>query len=112
MGNNTVTIVKAQTPFIDLGEDYFEFTPEANFIGKRIKWSLNTADTMELKGSTFIKQSVNITELYSDLKYPVKIQTKFPIHVKKANGDISTNYKIRSNVLTMGLVFEERQFNL
>ena len=108
--NSSVCMIKAQSPFQNAKEDYFFIEPTPLFIGRKIKWDLEKADTLEIEGNSQIKSSVNITELYSDLKYPLTIQTKFPIHIKSPDGAVHTNYKIRSNKIHVGLEIESKQY--
>lgn len=108
--NSSVTLIKAQSPFQRAHEDYFEIKPKAIFIGKRIKWDLHRAETIVIEGNSHIRETVNITSLYDGLKYPLELQTKFPVHTKSKDGDIQTDFKIRSNFLKVGLGFTERQF--
>eukprot|EP00835_Amoeboradix_gromovi_P007029 NODE_1004_length_2328_cov_0.331090.p3 type:complete len:132 gc:universal NODE_1004_length_2328_cov_0.331090:1543-1148(-) len=109
--NSTITLVKAQSPLQHADEDYFNLVPGGTFIGKRIKWDLNSAETIDIKGNSYILESVNITQLYTDISYPLTIQSKFPLHIKKG-GEIETDFTIKSNKLQIGLHFEEKQFSI
>eukprot|EP00834_Sanchytrium_tribonematis_P000283 NODE_5_length_72347_cov_1.339331.p51 type:complete len:132 gc:universal NODE_5_length_72347_cov_1.339331:51787-51392(-) len=109
--NCTVTLVKAQSPLQKMQEDYFDIHPKPAFIGRKIKWDLDKAETVDIPGNSMLVEHVNLTTLYSNIIYPANICTKFPIHVKKDN-KVTTNYSVKSNVLHVGEILGEKQFKI